>query len=293
MPKIERDDKSIIEKQVRFGAKVVVGLIAVAILSSIIMGSIAIVPAGNRGVLLTWGKVETKILGEGISMVTPYMNQVQVMPVQTMKYTASASSASSDLQIVTTEVTLNYHLDAGSVNKIYQQFYYTWEDRVIVPAIQEAVKASTAEFGAADLIQKRPVVKDAIETALKERLSGYNIVVENVYITDFKFSPEFESAIEAKVVAEQNAQQAENVLKQKKVEAEQMIATADGLAQSKILTATAEAKAIQIQAEAIKQSREVLQLRWIEKWNGLLPQYLLSPTATEGMILNLPQTTGN
>jgi regulator of protease activity HflC (stomatin/prohibitin superfamily) len=273
--------------------KMVVLVLAIGTVAAFIFGTFAVVPAGHRGVLLTYGKVESRILSEGISTVTPFVNQVVIMPVQTMKYTAQASSASSDLQIVTTEVTLNYHLDAGNVNKIYQQFYFTWEDRVIVPAIQEAVKASTAEFGATDLIQKRAVVKDAIESSLKDKLSGYNVIVENVYITDFKFSPEFETAIENKVVAEQNAQQAENVLKQKKIEAEQMIATADGLAQSKILTATAEAKALQIQAEALKQSKEILQLRWIEKWNGLLPQYLLSSTATDGMILNLPQTTGN
>lgn len=270
-------------------------VMTIGILAAIVFGTFAVVPAGHRGVLLTWGKVEDRILNEGINTVTPFVNQVKVMSVQTMKYTAQASSASSDLQIVTTEVTLNYHLEAGAVNKIYQQFYDTWEDRVIVPAIQEAVKASTAEFGAADLIQKRAVVKDAIEDSLKDKLMGYNIIVENVYITDFKFSPEFESAIENKVVAEQNAQQAENVLKQKKVEAEQMIATADGLAQSKILTATAEAKAIQIQAEALKDSKEILTLRYLEKWNGLLPQYLIT-TGNGGisdLILNLPTPQSN
>jgi regulator of protease activity HflC (stomatin/prohibitin superfamily) len=160
------------------------------------------------------------------------------------------------------------------------------------------VKASTAEYTAEELITKRPVVKDTIEKLLKERLTNYGIIVESVYITDFKFSPEFETAIEAKVVAQQSALQAENLLKQKKVEAEQMIATAEGQAKSKILTATAEATAIRLQGEALKDNPGVIQLRAITAWNGLMPQYLIlgngQDSGIAGLILNMPtpSTTG-
>jgi len=267
-------------------------LIVIAIIASIVFGSFSFINAGSRGVLLTWGKVEPRILGEGINNIIPFVNQVVQVSVQTQKYSDTASSASADLQIVTTEVTLNYHLDPAEVNKIYQQITLSYEERIIKPSIQDSVKASTAEYTAEELITKRTVVKDTIEKLLKERLTNYGIIVESVYITDFKFSPEFETAIEAKVVAQQSALQAENLLKQKKVEAEQMIATAEGQAKSKILTATAEATAIRLQGEALKDNPEVISLRAISQWNGLMPQYLImgnnGDTGLAGLILNLP-----
>lgn len=266
-------------------------IFVILILASVALGSIAIVGAGQRGVLLTWGKVEERILGEGINTITPFMNQVVIVSVQTQKYSAKASSASSDLQIVTTEVTLNYHLLPTNVNKIYQQLTLAYEERVIAPAIQESVKASTAKFTAEELITKRQLIKDSIENVLKERLANYGIVVESVYITDFAFGTDFTQAIEAKVTAQQLALKAENDLKRIQIEAQQAIATANGTAVARLTIATAEAQAIKLQGEALKTNPEILTLRYLERWNGLLPQYLLitgDSQGTNGFILNLP-----
>jgi regulator of protease activity HflC (stomatin/prohibitin superfamily) len=277
-------------------AKLITLFIVIGVVASFILGSLAIVPAGNRGVLLTWGKVENRILPEGISMITPFVNQVQLVSVQTMKFSATASSASADLQIVTTEVTLNYHIDPAQVNSIYQQLTMAYEDRVIAPAIQEAIKASTARYTAEELITKRPLVKDAIETSLKEKLSNHGIIVDSVFLTDFKFSEGFEKAIEDKVTAQQLALKAENDLKRISVEAEQVVAAAKGQAEAKLTVATAEAKAIQLQGESLRQNPEIIRLRAVEKWTGLMPQYLIlgsgENSGIAGMILNLPTTGG-
>jgi len=245
-------------------AKLVTGGIAVIVVLSLVLGSIAAIAAGHRGVLLTWGKVEDRILPEGISFITPYVNQVVVVPIQTQIYKATASSASADLQIVTTEVAVNYHLEPARVNKIYQNLGLDWEARVIQPAIQEAVKASTAQYTAVDLIGKRPIVKEAIDIALKDKLSPYGIVVETDYITDFKFSPDFEAAIEAKVTAVQLAQKAENDLARIKIEAEQRVAQAKG-----------EADAISVQSQALKENPQYINLQWVNKWDGILPNMLI------------------
>ena len=79
----------------------------------------------------------------------------------------------------------------------------------------------------------------------------------------FHFSKVFNDAIEAKVTAEQNALAAKNKLEQVKFEAQQMVEAANG-----------KAKAIQVEASAIANNPLVLQLRALEKWNGILPQYL-------------------
>jgi regulator of protease activity HflC (stomatin/prohibitin superfamily) len=269
-------------------------IIFVAIIATVI-GTIATVSAGHRGVLLTYGHVEDKILPEGISLITPYVNQVVVLSVQTTKYSATASSASADLQIVTTEVTLNYHLDAVKVNKIYQNLGLDWENRVIQPAIQEAVKASTAKYTAEELITKRSIVKDLIDQSLTEKLQPYGIVTETIYITDFKFSPDFEAAIEAKVTAVQLALKAENDLKRIKVEADQAIAVSVGQANATLIKATAEAQAISITGKALRENPQLVQLEWVKRWSGSVPATLIMSNegSQPNLVLLLPSQTGS
>lgn len=244
--------------------KIIAGVVVAIIIVSFALGSVAAIGAGHRGVLLSWGKVEDRILPEGISFITPYVNQVVPISVQTLKYDGIATSASKDLQDVSTQVTLNYHLDTVKVNKIYQTLGLEWETRVIQPAIQEAVKASTAQFTAEELITKRPLVKDAIEISLKEKLLPFGLIAKTVYMTDFKFSPQFSAAIESKVTAVQLAQKAENDLKRIEIEAQQVIAAAKGQAES-----------IRIQAQALKENPQLVSLRWVERWDGILPNFLI------------------
>jgi regulator of protease activity HflC (stomatin/prohibitin superfamily) len=234
-----------------------------------------VIGAGHRGVLLTWGKVEDKILPEGISIITPFMNQVVQMSAQTLKYQASASSASKDLQDVSTEVTLNYKIEPERANWIYQNLGSDYENRIIQPAIQEAVKASTAQFTAEELITQRPTVKANIESALRDRMLNYSLVMETVSITDFKFSPSFSQAIEAKVTAQQLALKAENDLQRIRVEAEQAVAIAQRQANATIIKATSEAAAIKITGEALKNNPALVNLEYIKRWQGILPTTLI------------------
>jgi len=188
------------------------------------------------------------------------------MSVQTQKYSTKADAASKDLQVVSTEVTLNYRLDESEVNSIYQTLGLSYEDKVIQPSIQEVVKASTAKYTAEELITKRELVKRDIEDALILRLSSFKgIMPQMMSITDFDFSAEFNSAIEAKVTAEQNALKAENDLVRIKVEAAQRIAQA-----------TAEAQAIKIQSEALMANPQYVNLVYIQKWDGHLPTTMLA-----------------
>lgn len=242
---------------------IVIGIIVIIILSFV-----TFVPAGHRGVLLTWGAVEDQIFQEGLNFRTPIAQSVVIMSVQTQKFSSEESSASKDLQIVTTEVTVNYRLDSSSVNRVYQELSLDFEDRIILPAIKEAVKASTAKFNAEELINKRDLVKAEIEEALKMRVENFGgIYVQAISITNFKFSPEFDEAIEQKVTAEQLFFKSENDLKRIKIEAQQKIAIAE-----------AEARAIQIQGEALRDSPDLLTLRQIEMlrdtWDGHYPVFV-------------------
>jgi regulator of protease activity HflC (stomatin/prohibitin superfamily) len=266
MAKYEDDSASF-----NLGKKIAVFAIVILVILVVAGSAIKVVNAGHRGVLLTFGKVEPNILGEGLTFVVPFQQDVVVMSVQTQLYSADASAASKDMQDVSTKIAVNYHIDATRVAEIYQKFTVNYQGNIIQPAVQESTKAVTAEFTAEELITKRPDVKEKIESALKERLMPYGIIVETISITDFQFSPSFTTAIEAKVVATQNALKAENDLRRITVEAQQQVAQAAGQANATLTKAIAEAEAIKITALALKENPQLIQLEAIKKWDGVLP----------------------
>jgi len=226
---------------------------------------------------LTWGNVNTDIvLDEGLHFVVPIQQRVVQISVQILKEEAKTTAASKDLQDVTTEVTLNYHINPDRANTVYQELRQASTERIVRPAIQEAVKASTAQFTAEDLIVKRAVVKDTIEEVLSNTLMIYGIEVDRVSITEFKFSPKFTAAIEAKQEAEQLALKAENDLIRIRVEAEQRVTQAKAEADAILLEATAQAEALKLQR--IEVTELLNQYKAIEKWDGKLPMFLGSDT---------------
>ena len=175
----------------------------------------------------------------------------------------SFASIHNDLQVVHTQVTLAYYQDPCCVTDIWAKLNDDAVDRVVKPAILEAIKAQTAQYDAEQLIAQRATVRNGIEQYVRDRLSAHHIDVDAVSITDFNFSEEYNRAIEAKVTAQQNALKAENDLTRIKIEAEQKVAQAQ-----------AEAKALEVQKQQI--TPELLQLRTIEMmqqhWDGHLPE---------------------
>lgn len=234
-----------------------------------LFGSFYIIEAGQRGIILTFGNPDMSPKSEGLHFKIPIVQSIVKMDIKTQKYEADASAASKDLQTVTSKIVTNYHLESASVPTIYKEIGIDYQTRVIQPLEQEIVKASTAKYTAEELITKRELVRLEIKQTLHDRLLPRGIVVEEVSITNFDFSPSFNAAIEAKVTAEQNALAAKNKLEQVKYEAEQRIAQA-----------TAEAEAIRIQAQAItaQGGKDYVQLQWILKWNGEQPKVVGSNT---------------
>ncbi len=238
-----------------------INIIVVAAVLLVIVGFLTFqsVTAGHKGVVLRFGAVTGRIMNEGLNFKLPLADAVVTISVQTQVYEAQALSASKDLQDVKTTVALNYRLDPARVAEIYQKLGMDYVDRVAKPQVQEVVKAISARYNAEDMITKRENVKDDITSALKDRLSERGIIVEAVSITNFEFSSEFTKAIEAKVVATQQALQAENKLRQIEVEARQVEAAAKGEANAAIAKAEGEAQAIMIVAEAQTDANKLLQ----------------------------------
>jgi len=253
-------------QEIKNAIKLALSIIVLLVLVIAFFSSFTIIGVGQRGVLLTVSKVEDKILNEGFNFKIPFVQSVVKVDVKTQKEQVEASAASKDLQTVTAQIALNFHLDTERVNKLIQTVGKEYKEKLIDPAIQEAVKSATAKYTAEELITKRGMVKDDIKLLLVERLQKEFILVDECSIVDFNFSASFNQAIEAKVTAEQNALAAKNKLEQVKYEAEQRIATAKG-----------EAEAIKIQAEAIQTQggAAYVELKKIEKWDGKYPTTML------------------
>lgn len=229
----------------------------------IFWGCFYTVDSGQRALVLRFGQVQ-EVVSDGLHLKMPFIERVILVDVRTQKSHAPASAGTKDLQTVTTEVALNYHLNANTLQDTYTRFGLDVENKVIEPRIQEIVKAVMARFSAEELLTRRDSVKQEIAVGLRTSLAVYNISVEDIQITNFSFSKAFDEAIEAKQTAEQNALKAKNDLDRIKVEAEQ-----------KITMAQAEAETIRIQAQAIKEQggEEYVKMKAIEKWNGVLPQF--------------------
>lgn len=225
-----------------------------------------IIGAGERGVVFnqTTG-IEDRVLGEGIHFRMPFIQKVKVISIRVQKNDINATAASKDLQTVTADVAVNWHINPEQVHRVYQNIGN--DDvvvaKIITPHVNEVVKAATALKTAEETLTKRGELKDAIDLALTERLAQYNLIVDDVSLVNISFSDEFDKAIERKAQAEQDALAEKNKLEQVKYQAQQ-----------KIETAKAEAESIRIRAEALKQNQELVQLNAVEKWNGVLPTYV-------------------
>lgn len=264
--------------------------IALAILSSIV-----IVQTGTVGIVMEFGRIK-EVIQPGLHFVIPVITNVQVMNTQTMKYEVNASAATNDLQDVRATIAVNYHLSNNDDGIIYlfNQFRGAHEDRIIAPVVQEVVKANTAKFTADNLIKTRSAVKDSITRDLENKLSDKGIYVEEVSITNFDFSPQFNQAIENKAVIEQEKLQAQLELEKKQIEVQKMVVEQNATAQALVIQAEADAKAKSLRAEgeanatlvtasANKQAIDLIQgvltdeyvrYQYAQRWDGKLPYFM-------------------
>lgn len=259
------------------------------------------VDQGYVGVVKRMGAV-TGTLNPGPHFVTPFITSVDQVSTKTLQVSPNEDASSQDLQQVHTQVTLTYHFngDSDSIIFIYSKLIDSTpnavENKVVNPAIYEAIKATTAKYTVQDLVQKRAQVRDDIEAMVKARLAPYHITAETTSITDFRFSETFEKSIEAKQVAQQEAEQANNILARKRVEAEQVAAEAKGQAEANAAQAEGEAKAIILKADAqAKANRELaasltqslILNKAIDKWNGQRPM-VEGGGKGAGLLIQLP-----
>jgi regulator of protease activity HflC (stomatin/prohibitin superfamily) len=271
-------------------------IIAIVVILALIFKPFTVIPAGQRGIVFNQfkGVDKNRILNEGFHMIVPFVESVYKMEVRVQKQDFEATAASQDLQEVRARIAVNYHLDPLKVADIYQQVGPDYENKLISPSVQESIKAVTAQYNATHLISKRPEVKDKVVDYMKKRLSPFNILIDDVSITDFSFTPEFVKAIEAKQVAEQESFKKQYELKTAEQEAAIEVARAEGAKKATIAKAEGQAEAqkllrISVSPEIIKLKQIEAQMDAIKKWDGKMP------TVSGGSLpmINLGNVMGN
>jgi regulator of protease activity HflC (stomatin/prohibitin superfamily) len=262
--------------------KVYVYIIGAVVLfvSAVTFRPFAIVNAGERGVVMKFGKVQDRILDEGIHPILPVVTSVRTLSVRVQKNDIKAAASSKDLQDLVMDIAVNWHIDPQRVNQVFQRLGDEEQmiSRIINPAVSEVVKAATAKKTAEEIITKRTEIKREIDDELKKRLNGYGIAVDDVSLVDISFSAEFVKAIEAKQIAEQSAKQAEfDALRAEKE------------AQAEVNRAKGKAEAQRLLRQNL--SAEILQQQAIDKWDGKFPTVMGGSGAMPLININ-PDTIG-
>jgi len=264
------------------------------------------VPPGHRGVIVTLGKVKEVNLGEGLQFKLPFIQTIVDMKVMLEKEQVDESAASSDLQEITTVLTVHFNVEPSSAWMVYQTMRKDYHDLLLRPVIQEDLKATTAKFTAEELVTTRAVLVQKLTEKLRESLKPYGIYVQTVNFVDFQFSKAFSEAIEAKVTAEQDAMKAKNVLVMIEYQAQQKIIQAEADRNATIIMAEADARRVEIAAlaEAFKvmteanataeaimlitnqMTTEYAQYLHLKQWDGKYPTTMLGSLEDLGVIID-------
>ena len=262
----------------------VIAVIAVFAIIAI-FASVKIVPAGCTGVVTTFGEVSDTSLTEGLHFVIPFAQKVEIISNKIQIYETTADAVSKDLQSVSTKIAVNYRIRSEASARIFRDIGVDYKDVILMPTVQEGMKSVCAKYNAEQLISQRASVAEEIKVELEGKVSEYGIEIEKFNIVNFDFSKEFNDAIEAKQVTEQNLIKTRTEQNQAIVvaeaEAKKKVIQAEADAQNRVITAEAEAKAIKAKADAQAEANKtisaslnpsLIQYQTLEKWNGVLPK---------------------
>lgn len=229
-----------------------------------------VVEPGFRGVEVTLGKVSERFKPEGFGTKSPFVTHIVNIPVRQLTRPLPAECYSSDLQQVNVTLRVLYRIPEASVVQIYKSYAGDPFDSLIAPRVQEALKEVTALQSAEQIVKKREDIKARTLVEARKKI-GDILLVEDVVLENITLSKELETAIESKMVQEQEAAKARFTQQKAQIEADTAIIKAKG-----------EAEAIRVRAEAIRDNPGLIQLQIVEKWDGKAPLVIGGGAGGEG-----------
>ena len=257
-------------------AKLIGGAVLLLILIALASSNTYVVEPGTRGIKVTLGKASDQFLPEGFGFKAPWITTIVPINIRQKTQALKAECFSSDLQQIILDVRVMYRVPEQSVVQIYKRFAGDPFDSLIAPRVQEALKEVTASQTAEQVVKSREEIKQKALAAAKQKI-GDILSIEDIVIRNIDLSTELERAIEAKMVAEQQAAQARFSQMQVQIEAETAVIRAKG-----------EAEAIKARGEALKLNPAFLRLQIVERWNGKSPFVVPAGEHSSGAALLLP-----
>lgn len=247
------------KKLEKIGVKKLV-VIPLIILFGIItlFSSFKTIKSGEVGLKVRFGKIVDSSLQEGFNLKIPYIEKIVKVNIKVQKVELTTESSSKDLQTIQTLLAVNYNVDKEQAPTLYKNVGEDYEQIVLIPAIQESIKAVMSQFTAEETITKRNEVSDLCLQEIQNKVEKYGINIDDFNIIDLDFSEEYSKAIEEKQVAEQKVLTAKQQLEKSKIESEK-----------KIVEAEAEAKANELKKRTL--TKEIIMQEYISKWDGKLP----------------------
>ena len=243
--------------------RIVIPIVIVVVVALLLINSLTVVQAGHTGVVTTFGKVNEGVLQEGIHFKIPFAQAVVMIDNRIQKLEVNTEAFSKDLQSVNTTLAINYRVDTAKSYSIYKNIGADYENVLVVPAVNEVLKAITATYPAEESVTNRQLISDGLVNGLNDKLNDIGLYITDVNIIDFDFSDAFITAIEEKQVAQQKLLKAET-------EKKTSITNAQADAEAKKIRAQGEAEANKSISASL--TDQVLENKKIEKWNGELPR---------------------
>ena len=243
-------------------------LLAILLIFIIItfFNSFKTIPTGFVGVKTRFGQVQDTMLNEGLNLKVPFIEKIVLMDCRTQKTEYTMEASSKDLQKISNfKIAINYNITNDTANKLYRSVGVDYKSIIVEPAIQEAMKATVANYTAEELITKRNEVSEFALNKLSPKLQENGITLTSLNILDLAFSNEFDTAVEQKQIVEQETQKAQYELEKARVENQKKIENAQ--ADAEVMAA----QNAQITDNYLKLKEIENQKAMIEKWNGQLP----------------------
>jgi len=197
--------------------------------------------------------VQTHVKEEGTHIMIPWFQRAELFDIRTRPKTLPTLTGSRDLQMVNINLRVLSKPDAFNLPLIFQKLGHEADERVLPSIVNEVLKAVVAQFDAGELLTQRAKVSNLIKQRLTERGRDFHLVMEDISIIDLTFGREFTAAVEAKQVAQQDAERAKFVV-QKALQDKK----------SAIIKANGEAKSAELIGRAIAGNPAYIELRRIE-----------------------------
>ena len=244
---------------------------------SLILGGFYVIDPGHRGVAVTLGNVDPQFKDEGLGFKTPWITSIIQVPIKQQSHALNAPCFSSDLQTMQISLQVLFRYPESNVVELYQEYNLNVIEGVLNPKFQESIKEVTAQSSAEQCVKNREMIKGLALDKIRKKLDGL-LTVEDLIITNIDLSKELEKAIEQKMVQEQEAAKAKFKLQQAQIDAQTAVVRAEG-----------EAKAVRIRNEALRDGSGAIDLLIAEKWDGKAPQVIGSGAGVQ-MLLPLRST---